>query len=101
MSSSLLRSTSYNAYLKKYPSLEDLKEENEDADAANINELKENSRFREQRVMVRKKEPSNQRANNHVYVKVTQQDAYVKKISYSSVFAKNCMPFKGYVCILI
>ena len=96
MSSSLLRSTSYNSYLKKYPSLEDLKEENEDADVANIDEQKENSR--EHRVMVRKKEPSNQRANNHVYVKVTQRDAYVKKISYSSVFAKNCIPFKGYVC---
>ena len=96
MSSSLLRSTSYNSYLKKYPSLEDLKEENEDADVANIDELKESSK--EHRVMVRKKEHSNQRANNHAYVKVTQRDAYVKKISYSSVFAKNCIPFKGYVC---
>lgn len=104
MSSSLLRSNDYYLYLKKYPSLEDLKEENEDTDEFKIDELK-NPRFKESRVMVRKKEflnqsvPNNTVNNQHVYEKVNRQDTYVKKISYSSTFANKCLPLKGYVWI--
>ena len=102
---SLLRSNEYYLYLKKYPSLEDLKEENEDS-SRNEEELKtEESKIIENRVIVRKKEfpkqhfSQNIKSNHHVYEEVNQRDAYVKKISYSSTLANKCLPLKGYVRI--
>ncbi len=98
---SLLRSNEYYLYLKKYPSLEDLKEENEDS-----GELKtEESNIIENRVIVRKKEFPKQnvsqyiKSDHHVYEEVNQRDAYVKKISYSSTLTNKCFPLKGYVRI--
>ena len=99
---SLLRSNEYYLYLKKYPSLEDLKEEeNEDS-----GEFKtEESKIIENRVIVRKKEfpkqnvSQNTNSNHHVYEEVNQRDAYVKKISYSSTLTNKCFPLKGYVRI--
>ena len=103
MSLYLKKQLDYQLYLKRYPSLEDLEEETEDHDENQIDQFKQTIKNNEPQLLVKKvllKQNPNEFSEN-VYENVVRRDAYIKTISYTSTLTKNCLPFKGYVIIIL
>ena len=96
------RQNDIQIYLKyKYPSLEDLEEENEDTDSLKINEVKDTAKLKnEAKVLLAQADASTRslgRSNNIIYERVVKKNSYVKEISYGSNCRRTCVSFKGYV----